>query len=292
MRSLIRVSVALLLSALCAPSLASQYLPDNWTKPVGTYTITLTRGSWSETSDPLPANPFDPTLPEDQRVSFSFSNHYMVGDNLLNVRVYLQDVWNQGVDGAIEAFTWYLNIDPNTPGYDPATMPLLGGNPGEKLTITVNSLDFDQSVVFERQTNHIYYYDINNSPQWIPGYDRNFSPATLGPYGYYQRTGVRPFDPNSEGIPYDPLLVPWQPYTAQELAEAPAYGQAQALPGDGINFELPDMYVPSGIDPTTGCPFFPTRELSFGVGGERYVPEPMTLAILTIGSIGFIRRKR
>ncbi len=183
---------------------------------------------------------------------------YQVGGQ--DVNVYMQYVGQYGYGDTISGYTWYVNAPAVLD--DPASYSLLGGTGDLTITVSDFTLD-DPNAFFVPGVTHIYYVGFNGDyvPLDIPG----AVPVSPGST-QKQRTPIKPVESSEPGYnPSDPYYdTPYQDDSQPKLT-----------------FVLPEMYVPTGT---------PIYELSFGAGFM--VPEPSILALLTIGFIGFIKKRR
>jgi hypothetical protein len=180
--------------------------------PIGSYTITFSRGnSWSETQN-IPVNIMTGT-------NKTGEDFYGVTVNGVTKQT---QVYMQPTDGIPGAYTWYVNSPAAKD--DPYAGRLLQGS--GPLTITISNLKFDgydiDEVVFLPKVTHVYYVGYSDGayqPQYIPG-----AIPVADPYkSQFQRTPIEPI-PGSGfyGTPYS--------------TETPT----------GLTVTLPDLFVPVG----------------------------------------------
>jgi hypothetical protein len=227
--------------------------------PTGTYSITLAQ------KDSMGYTTWWDTVVVDLTGKTIDSSRTLVAtQNGLNY--YMQQVANPTPE--IYAFTWYIQpvIDGN---------PILGGNLGDKLTVSVTGMHFveptpDQTVIFQKDVTHIYYMTYigngNCLQVAVPG------KSLTDPYDT---------EPIWQRSPVAPLSTP-----DPDFPEAgSAYGTPYLVWVDGTSFVLPDMWTPTTLATAV------THELSFGAGFT-VVPEPITFVLLSLGVVGLVHKKR
>ena len=220
--------------------------------PTGEYTLTLQRGAWNATgtiaAHSSVAN-YETLTTSDGQTLYVYMMSYAVGD--------------------VERVDWFVNTNDNNPATsDYRPNPLIGGNPNDRLTITISGLMFDgvnpNHAIFQTNTTHVYYRQMdgngNTSQQEIPGWALEDSS-----------------NPNSpkQRSPIGPVLEGEQGYKESDSFYGTAYRTTPTGP-----IVLPDMFVPLNNN----------HEVAFGIG-YAMLPEPITLLMMCLGILPALRRK-
>jgi hypothetical protein len=223
--------------------------------PVGSYTITFTRGNWSQSK----------TIPVSMMTSTASNGVDFYNVNGKMTQVYMQSIDMAG-DPTSQRYTWYVN----SPAVkdDPLAGRLLQGS--GPLTITISDLNFigmrPDEVQFLPKVTHVYYVGYSD------GY---FQPQTI--------PGEIPVSPGEAQKQRSPILPLSMTEPDRLIYKSDCYGTPYSTTNaSGMTIVLPDLYVPTGGN----------WEVSFGMGFEGIpnIPEPMTLLTLCLGFFG-IRKK-